>query len=468
MAAHAQHAASAPPTAPERETTGHLLLRAYCTFVVFTAFAASMWTNLLGPVGFGALIAVIGVISIVLWALPADPRAIRLPWRRLPWFPLFYATWALASLQWTHWPRATLITWCVLVATTLQGLFVASMLTWREIVRTIASALKWVLGLSVAFELWAAWLAGPVLPNFVELPDSMPVELYWTRAVLFEGGRIQGIVGNSNLLAMAALAGVIVFSVRLASVSRRGWLIAWIALSAFLLYRAQSATAYLAAAAAAVVLASALAMRTAQRPGQRTRWYLVYLVVGAGGGAAAWLLRDTVAGFLGRSADLTGREEIWAAVLERAWEHPVIGWGFSTPWLPWESGFDRWIIDHDLTVFMAHSMWLDVFFQLGFVGVGLMALLWLAYVWRAWFFAVDRPRWDLKADRPYSALTLLPTLVGAVLLVQGVSESRPLMEWGWLLVVLFSFKIKQSPHVGVGPTEQTLAIERGERLVSEQ
>ena len=86
----------------------------------------------------------------------------------------------------------------------------------------------------------------------------------------------------------------------------------------------------------------------------------------------------------------------------------------------------------------------------------------LAYVWRSWFFAVDRPRWDLRADRPYSPLTLLPTLIGGLLVVQGLTDSTPLVSWGWLFVVLFASKIKQSPLIGVGPAEQSIAIERGE------
>ncbi len=107
-------------------------------------------------------------------------------------------------------------------------------------------------------------------------------------------------------------------------------------------------------------------------------------------------------------------------------------------------------------------MWVDVSMQLGIIGVVLLALLYFAFVWRSWFFAVDRPRWDLRDDRPYSALTLLPTLVGAILLVQGLAESSPLLLWGWLFVVMLGAKIKQSPHVGVGPAEQSAAIERGE------
>jgi O-antigen ligase len=130
--------------------------------------------------------------------------------------------------------------------------------------------------------------------------------------------------------------------------------------------------------------------------------------------------------------------------------------------VPSDPAFEGWIIDHGVTVVQAHSVWVDVYLQLGIIGVFLIALTYLAFVWRAWFFAVDRPRWDLGADRPYSPMSLLPSLVGAILLVQSFSESSPLLLWGWMFVVMLSFKIKQAPHIGVGPAEQTLAIERGE------
>ncbi|MEZ5111882.1 MAG: hypothetical protein R2732_10350, partial [Microbacteriaceae bacterium] len=70
------------------------------------------------------------------------------------------------------------------------------------------------------------------------------------------------------------------------------------------------------------------------------------------------------------------------------------------------------------------------------------------------FFAVDRPRFDLVATRPYSAVAVLPTLLATVLLVQGLMESRPLMEWGWMFIVMLVFKLKQTPLVDVGPREE--------------
>jgi exopolysaccharide production protein ExoQ len=461
MALHTRHPVGAPPQAPARESTGHLLLRAYSILLLVIALATTFWFNLLGAAGLVALVGATTVASVIVW-LVLRPT---IGWRRLPWLPLAYVVWAGASVIWSQWPQATLLTWALLVATTVQGVFLGSVLTWRELVRALASALKWIMGLSLLLELFVSIvLRHPILPNFVLWDGEVVTELYWVRDNLFDGGRIQGIVGNAHLLAVAALLAIIVFSVRIASGARRGWLIGWIVVPAFLLWRSSSATVWLTVAATALVLATALLMRTTRRPGERTKYYVAYAGIGVALAAVLWFGRDMLLGMLGRSSDLTGRQGIWDAVIARIAEHPVLGWGFATPWVPWEPAFDGWIIVNDLTVFHAHNMWLDAWFQLGAIGLGLLVLAYFGYVWRAWFFAVDRPRWDLDADRPYQALTLLPTLIATVLLVQGLAESRPLMEWGWMFLVIFTHKMAQSPLVGEGPAERSLAMERGESV----
>lgn len=461
MAVYSKHQASAPPTPPVREKTGHLLLRGWCIFVLFQALSGTAWVHAFGETITAAITIAGGVLSVILWIIVRPP----VQWRRLPWFVVAYVAWATLSLTWSAWPQTSALTLLLLWITTIQALFIGSVLTWRELVRAAASALKWVMALSLLFELAVSlFVGGPLLPRFVipAEPADDPI-VYWSRDNLFDGGRLQGIMGNANLLAPVALLAIIVFAIRIAAQApRRTLLWGWIAVSAFLFVRASSATAYLAAAAVVVVLATVLLMRRASKPGQRTKYYIAYAVIGIGGLLALWLLRDTIFSALGRSADLTGRERIWAAVLERAGERPWAGWGYATPWTPWDPAFDGWIIDHGQTVLQAHGMWIDVSMQLGIIGVVLLAILYLAFVWRSWFFAVDRPRWDLRADRPYSAETLLPTLVGAIVLVQGLAESTPLLLWGWLFVVMLGAKIKQSPHVGVGPAEQSAAIERGE------
>ncbi|WP_223625889.1 O-antigen ligase [Microbacterium sp. EST19A] len=466
MAQYTKHPVAPPPTAPERESTGHLMLRGYVIFVLFITFAHSAVYNLLGIVGAGA---VLGLFTLATLAIGIPQLARNRPqpfrWRRLPWAALGYTALALVSVAWSQWRGPTVLTWVLLAAVTVNGLFIAHVLTWHEIVRALSSAFKWILGLSLALELWVSLVIhGPLLPNFVTLPDGeLDPQWYWVRDNLFDGGRIQGIVGNANLLAIISLFAIITFGVLFAARARwRTTLALWALLAAYFLFRTSSATAFVCAAAAAVVLVVALLMRRASTPGARTLIYVIAIGTTVVGVVAVWLLRGPLLALLGRSSDLTGRSDrIWSKVLERAGEHPLFGNGFSSPWIPTDPAFDGWIIDHGITVFHAHNMWLDVLLQLGVLGVVLMALAYISLLWRSWFFAVDRPRWDLEGARPFSPLTLLPILFTVVLLVQGLSESTPIMLWGWMLLVLLSFKLKSVPLVGVG--ERDLLFERGAR-----
>lgn len=395
----------------------------------------------------------------------ARRRPAAFAWRRLPWAAIAYTALALLSVAWSQWRGATIITWFLLATVTVNALFIVHVLSWQEIVRALASAFKWILGLSLALELWVALVVrAPILPNFFVRPDGETnAHWYWVRGNLLDGGRIQGIVGNSNVLAIVCLFAILTFGVLFAARARwRTTLALWTLLAGYFFLRAGSATAYACAAAAVLVLVVALLMRRTKTPGARTRLYVVSIGGVAIAGAAAWLLREPLFALLGRSADLTGRSDtIWDKVLARAAEHPIFGNGFSSPWVPFDPAFAGWIEDHGITVFHAHNMWLDVLMQLGVVGVVLVALAYLSLLWRSWFFAVDRPRWDLKSDRTFSAITLLPSLFTVVLLVQGLTESTPIMLWGWMLLVMLTFKIKVVPLVGVGERERV--IERGER-----
>ncbi|MBU4466264.1 MAG: O-antigen ligase family protein [Actinobacteria bacterium] len=464
MAVFTKHPVSAPPAAPIREKTGHLLLRAWCIFILGSVIAGVGWVNAVGAVGSGLLAAVTGVVSAALWALRRPP----VQWRRLPWFALAYVAFAGLSMLWSAWLETSFLTWLLLVVTTGQAMFVASALTWRELVRALASALKWVVALSLLFEIAVATIVGgPLLPGFVRPSGPVDPDATWSRGELFTGGPIQGVFGSADLLAAVALVAIVVFGIRFASdPPHRLTTGAWIALAAFLMIRAGSTTAYLTALAVGVVLVTVMLMRTSQRAGGRTRYYAAYAVIAVGSAAAIGVWRGEIFALLGRAADLAGREHIWATVLEHAAERPVAGWGLATPWLATDPLPGAWIAGDGQPAMQAYNMWVDVFLQLGFVGIVLMIGIYLAVIWRAWFFAIDRPRWDLRADRPYSPVTVLPTLIVTVLLVQGLAESGPLLLWGWMFIVLFGFKIKQAPLVGVGPAEQSLAIESGEFVPS--
>jgi exopolysaccharide production protein ExoQ len=466
MAQYTQHPVSAPPTAPERESTGHLLLRGYVILTLFVTFAHTAVYNLLGAVG-AAVVLVVFTLATVAIGVPMlarnRPQAFR--WRRLPWTALAYTTLALVSVAWSQWRGPTLLTWLLLAAVTINGLFVAHVLTWHEIVRALSSTFKWILGSSIALELWVSLVIhGPLLPNFAVIPEGgIDPQLYWVRDNLFDGGRLQGIVANANILAIISLFAIITFGVLFAARARwRTTLALWMLLAAFFLVRTASTTALICAAVAGVALAVALLMRRARTPGDRTRIYVIAIGGSVVVATAVWLLREPLLGLVGRSADLTGRsDKIWTAVLERAAQHPLFGNGFSSPWIPWDPAFAGWIEDHGLTVFHAHNMWFDVLMQLGVLGVILIGISYLSLLWRSWFFAVDRPRWDLNSSRNFSPITLLPSLFTIVLLVQGLSESTPIMLWGWMLLVMFTFKLKSVPLIGIGEREQL--FDRGAR-----
>ncbi|GAA2854889.1 O-antigen ligase family protein [Microbacterium arabinogalactanolyticum] len=465
MAVYTKHPVAAPPAAPARETTGHLMVRAYAVLCLFSVFAHTAVYNLLGTAGSAAVLVVLTLGALGIWVPAiARQRPTRFPWRRLPWAALGYGALALISVLWSRWPGATVLTWSLMAAITATALMVATMLTWQEIVRALSTTLKLILGLSVVIELWVSLVVRhPILPNFAELPPGKinPVS-YWVRGNLFNGGRIQGIVGNAHELAMMCLFALLVFAVLYAArVRRRGLLIGWAVLAVVLLVKGASTTVYLGIVVILAVAAAALIARAAKTPAARRGVYLAFTAIAVIGVAAAVLLRDRVLGLFGKGSDLTGRVEIWQAVWERAITRPVFGNGFSSPWVPWDPAFDRWILNHGITVFHAHDMWLDVFLQLGIVGVVVMLVAWLALLWRSWFFAVDRPRWDLDAQRPYSALSLLPLLLTTALLFEGIAESAPIMLWGWMLLILLSFKMKSVPLIGIGVGERTPVISHG-------
>ena len=163
MASFSRHPASAPPVAPERERTRHLLLRGWMVFSLFFAFTAPGWV-----LGFGVpLTAIVGGVIVAGSAIMVAVTRPPFQWRRLPWIAGTLILWAGLSIAWSGWRETSALTWLLLVATTFQGVAIASVLTWREIVRAIGAALGWVIGLSLAAEILVAWIvAGPLYAGF--------------------------------------------------------------------------------------------------------------------------------------------------------------------------------------------------------------------------------------------------------------------------------------------------------------
>ncbi|NEN07029.1 O-antigen ligase family protein [Diaminobutyricibacter tongyongensis] len=415
---------------------------AFSTLLVFTLFAGDFWRNLLSWYGWGVIALGLVVGSVVLLVRIRPP----LLWRRLPVTLALFLLLATLSIAWSDYPGASALGVFLQWVTTITALFLALCLEWPQLLRALSHAFRWILGLSLAFEfIVAAFIRHPVLPFWTDYgTEKVPQAFYWSRGLLFHGGQIQGIQGNSNLLAMVALLALVVFGIQFADgVVRRGSGIAWLVVAALTLVLTRSATVIITAVFTLVVLLFALWMRRV-RPDRRRPVYLTMLASVVLGVAAVWVFSGQLLKLLGKSEDLTGRLDIWHSVTALAVQRPVFGWGWVSYWAPWVEPFKTLAVRKGVVYLQAHNAWLDVWLQLGVVGLVVFILLVATTLTRSWFFAVDRPRVAVSDTLPYRALTLLPLLLIAALIAQSAAESRMLVEAGWMLLVVVSVKTKRA------------------------
>ena len=399
--------------------------------------AGDFWRYLLSWWGWGALAVLVVTLSVVeLVRHRVDPR-------RMPIWLLLFLAFAALSIAWSAYPGASALGVLLTLATTSVAAFLATCLSWEEVLETLSDALRWILGLSLLFEfIVAVVVRHPVLPFWVDYSGlkSIPRAFYWSRDLLFEGGRIQGIVGNANILGMLALLALIVFALRLAARKGSpvwGWL--WTAVAVAALALTRSSTVIVATVAIVLVAVFLAVVRRASGRARR--------IVFASGIALAIALaviavvaREALLGVLGKSSDLTNRLEIWETVGDLAMQRPVAGWGWVSYWAPWVEPFDDLVVIKGVTYLQAHNAWLDVFLQLGAIGVALFALLVLGALVRSWGMAAEATRIryapsDLR--RPENAA---PLLLLVALLVQSLAESRLIIEIGFALLVVIAVK----------------------------
>jgi O-antigen ligase len=425
----------------------------FAALLLFTLIAGDFWRNLISWWGWFALVVLLAIGSIT-WLVRSRPELRR---RDIPKTLAAFLLLATVSIAWSFYPGASAVGVVSQWVTTGAAAFVALCLDREQLLRALGTALRWVIGLSLLFELVVAVIIrhqilppwGPPLGSYPS--GKLPEAFYWSRDLLLHGGQIQGIQGNSNLLAMAALLAAIVFGVQLADrrVGRVSGIV-WLALAAAAFVLSRSSTIIIATVVTVVVLAFAL---WARRAGQARRVpvYVTAAVVLVGGVLSVWALWNTILKVFGKSEDLTGRLTIWQEVTHLAVQRPVFGWGWVSYWAPWVEPFKDLAERKGVTYLQAHNAWLDVWLQLGVVGVVIFAMLVLSTFRRTWFLAVDRRRSGLVDDAPYRAIDLMPLLVLSALIAQSFAESRMLIEGGWALLVIFALVSKRRDPQGELP-----------------
>lgn len=419
------------------------LIGAIATFAVFTALAGQFWRNLLGWWGFAAVVAL--VVAGTIWLLLTTKP--NWAWRRVPKSTIAFLGIATLSIAWSAYPAASVLGVAVTLTTAFVAIVLAVCLSWGRLVSAISSAVKWVLALSLVFELAVAIFVrqpvSPLVPDFDPAAEDVPMAFYWSRALLFEGGPIEGIVGNRNLLGMVALIGLIVFGALLASGGmRRASGIGWLAVAGATLALTRSATVILVGVLVLVALGFAAWARRAGPDGRRPV-YLTGIGVLAASVVALVALWGPLTALFGKSEDVTGRFDIWAAVTGLAVERPVFGWGWTSYWQPWAAPLGTLYERNGVVYLQAHNAWLDVWLQIGAVGLVAFASVVVGALWRSWFLAVDRPMDASGRPRPHSAASLVPFALMIALVGQSLAESRILIEGGLVLLLAIAWATKQ-------------------------
>lgn len=408
--------------------------RGLATIGLFTLTAGDLWRYLLSWWGWGAIVAVLLTLVIV------ELVRMRVDLRRLPFTVIAFLALVLLSTIWSDYRIATLAGVALTFITVVFAVYLTSAFDLETFLRAFGVALRWILGLSLLFEfVVAAFVRHPVLPFFVDYSklDRIPLAFYWSRDLLFHGGQIQGIQGNSNLLALVALFALLVFAVQwVARTASRVWLGFWALVAVATLALTRSSTVLI--ALVAVILVAAFLLLVRRTSGRRRG--LVYgggVVVALALAAIGFLARGPLLALLGKSPDLTNRTEIWARVIAVANERPVAGWGWVSYWAPWVEPFKSLVTIKGVHYYQAHDAWIDLYLQLGVIGVIVFGLLVATTLVRSWILALDAGRGAVPL------VSLFPLLIVVALIVHSVAESRLLIEISFALLVVASIRSSQ-------------------------
>ena len=424
-------------------------LSVYAVLVFFTVLSGDTERYALTWFGWGAIILVIFVIALVV-VIRARAR-----WRfsGLPFPLLAFLALAVLSISWSDYRQWTAAAALLSIVTAVGALSLAVTFTLPQLLRLLGHALRIILAASILFELVVSVIVRhPFTPWWTDYGSAKihPAE-YWSRDLLLKGDRIQGIMGNSDLLGFVALIGVIVFAIEFASRSmKRGWSGFWIVIALIDIALTRSATVIVAGVVVAVAAVVLVLLRRARTDRGRRTVGIVSIVVIVLGAAGALVLHAPLLRLLNKTSTLTGRTNIWGEVIKLASQRPVVGWGWISYWVPGLSPFDKRIFRiGGIQYLQAHEAWLDLWLQLGIVGVVVFAAFALSALVRSWILAVDRPRLARGEAASYDPTTLLPVLVLVALLAQSFAESRLLIEYGLLLLALFAIKTKRPDPLSV-------------------
>ena len=397
---------------------------------LFTLLAGDGVRYLVGWWGF-ALIAVAAVVGSLVFLIASADRS----WlQRFPFGLILILGLMGSSVGWSNYQLISGFAFVAQLATTVVAVFFAIQFDWRQLLNIFANTIRFVLLLSLIIELVGS-IIGPIKPPFANFEgDTPPAPAYWwVQGNLFSSDRIQGFVGNANLLAFVSLLGLAIFFVEYL-VSARNQKLAVFSMLAAATFMALSKSASMNVALVIATIAAAIAMLAEGRPRPiRHRIYKTSIWLTLFGAFLVFVYWVELTDILGKSPDASGRLYIWQNVWALISERVVLGWGWISHWIPGVAPYEGLIVINAVPHYHAHNAFLDVWLQLGLVGLAFFVWLVASTFIRVWKIAVSHT----------NPLYLWPLFVFMVIATQALTESRLLVENGWVLLVLLALKSRE-------------------------
>jgi exopolysaccharide production protein ExoQ len=385
--------------------------------IVATAYLAFV---LKSTIQWPGLIAVVSAL-VVLAAGSLAVRRHELEWRGiLPISLLVFLGWSAVSVFWTDYQWAALSSILYQFAFAFLGIYVALTRDLIQIVRAFGDVLRVILLTSLILEVMSGLLL------------DVPFVFLRISGNLAAGGPIQGVLGTRNQLGLVALIALVTFFVEWRTRSVHPQLATYsLVLGAVALWFTRSPVAF---GITLVVAVAALALFGLRRldPASRRLGQISLLSVLVVVGVIGLLARGQVVRILNAGSEFEYRYSLWQSISAINPDDSLEGFGWIGYWrtnLPPYSG----IGGVSATNQSALNAFVDVWFQLGIVGLSAFVVFFALALGRSWVLASNKR----------SVVYLWPALIVVVLLSVSSAESTVLVEFGWFTLVVCALKASQ-------------------------
>ena len=372
-------------------------------------------------IGWPGLIAIV-VVLVVFAGLSLIARRESIDYQGiLPLTLLVFLGWAVISLVWSEYQWATVAGLGYLGAFSALGVYVALMRDTIQIVRVFGDVLRVVLVASIALEVFSGLLV-----------DS-PIRFLGIQGHLDTAGPIQGLLGTRNQLGVIALIAAVTFGTEWRTKSiRPGLAVSSLVLAGITMVFTRSPLIGGAIVVLAVAIVALYALRRVP-PAHRTVAQLGLLAAVAVVALVSWGFRQRIIGLSNAGGELDYRLRLWNEMTALIRINPLEGWGWIGQWRTGISPFQAFASGERVPQNGVNA-YLDVWFQLGIVGIVIfVGLVGITFV-RSW----------LLAGQKRSIVFAWPALVLVVLLSSALFESSLLVEYGWLTFVVCCVKASQN------------------------